>query len=31
MSLGAVVGALLAITLLFWTLGIRSFERRAIG
>ena len=31
MNLAVVVGALLGITILFWTLGIRSFERRAIG
>jgi ABC-2 type transport system permease protein len=31
MSLAAVIAALLAITALFWLLGIRSFERRAIG
>jgi ABC-2 type transport system permease protein len=31
MSLPAVVGALLLITVLFWALGIRSFEKRAIG
>jgi ABC-2 type transport system permease protein len=31
MSLAAVIAALLAITAVFWLLGIRSFERRAIG
>jgi ABC-2 type transport system permease protein len=31
MSLYAVSLALLALTALFWVLGIRSFERRAIG
>jgi ABC-2 type transport system permease protein len=31
MSLYAVAFALLALTALFWVLGIRSFERRAIG
>jgi ABC-2 type transport system permease protein len=31
MSLAAVTAALLAVTVVFWLLGIRSFERRAIG
>ncbi|HEU4642744.1 MAG TPA: ABC transporter permease [Gemmatimonadaceae bacterium] len=31
MSLWAVVAALIAISGIFWTLGIRSFERRALG
>lgn len=31
MSLPAVVGALVMLTALFWTLGIRSFERRALS
>lgn len=31
MSLAAVVGALCVLVLVFWRLGMRSFERRAIG
>jgi ABC-2 type transport system permease protein len=31
MSLGVVLAALVVITALFWTLGLRSFERRAMG
>lgn len=31
MPLGAVVGALIAITVVFWTMGMRSFMKRALG
>lgn len=31
MSLAAVIAALIVISAIFWTLGIRSFERRAMG
>ncbi|MDP9279294.1 MAG: ABC transporter permease, partial [Gemmatimonadota bacterium] len=31
MSLGIVIAALILITAIFWTLGIRSFMRRAVG
>ena len=31
MPLGAVIGALIAITVIFWTLGMRSFMKRALG
>jgi hypothetical protein len=31
MSLVAVCGALIGLTGLFWVLGIRSFERRALS
>jgi ABC-2 type transport system permease protein len=31
MSLGVVIAALIVITAIFWTLGMRSFMRRAVG
>lgn len=31
MPLGAVVGALIVITAVFWTMGMRSFMKRAVG
>lgn len=31
MPLGAVVGALIAITVIFWSFGMRSFMKRALG
>jgi ABC-2 type transport system permease protein len=31
MSLPVVIGALVVITALFWTLGMRSFMKRALG